>query len=105
MTTHKHSRLLAEMLETAEGLHQSDLIDKRRMSEIQALCQSTVEPISPNDIKALRESLNVSQSVFAVLLNTSISTVQKWEIGDRHPSGLSLKLLNIVKRYGMSALA
>lgn len=103
--THKHSRLLAEMLETAKGLHQSDLIDKRRMSEIQALCQPTVEPISPNDIKALRESLNVSQSVFAVLLNTSISTVQKWEIGDRHPSGLSLKLLNIVKRHGMSALA
>lgn len=103
--THKHSRLLAEMLETAEELHQSDLIDKRRMSEIQALCQPTVEPISPNDIKALRESLNVSQSVFAVLLNTSISTVQKWEIGDRHPSGLSLKLLNIVKRHGMSALA
>ncbi|MGG7054525.1 helix-turn-helix domain-containing protein [Nitrosomonas sp. ANs5] len=103
--TYKQSRLLAEMQETAEGLHRSGLIDKRRMSEIQALCRLTVEPISPNDIKALRESLNVSQSVFAVLLNTSISTVQKWEIGDKHPSGPSLKLLNIVKRHGMSALA
>ena len=102
---HKQSRLLAEMLETAVGMHQSGLIDKRRMSEIQALCQPTVEPILPNDIKALRESLNVSQSVFAVLLNTSISTVQKWEIGDKRPSGPSLKLLNIVKRHGMSALA
>ncbi len=102
---HNQSRLLTEMLETAEGMHQSALIDKRRMSEIQALCQPTVEPILPGDIKAMRENLNVSQSVFAMLLNTSISTVQKWEIGDKHPSGPSLKLLNIVKRHGMSALA
>jgi len=102
---HNQSRLLAEMLETAEGMHQSALIDKRRMSEIQALCQPTVEPILPGDIKAMRENLNGSQSVFAMLLNTSISTVQKWEIGDKQPSGPSLKLLNIVKRHGMSALA
>jgi DNA-binding transcriptional regulator YiaG len=61
---HNQSRLLAEMLGTAEGMHQSALIDKRRMSEIQALCQPTVEPILPGDIKAMRENLNVSQSVF-----------------------------------------
>ena len=48
---HKQSRLLAEMLETAVGMHQSGLIDKRRMSEIQALCQPTVEPISHSENK------------------------------------------------------
>jgi putative transcriptional regulator len=84
---YNQSRLLTEMLETAVGMHQSALIDKRRMSEIQVLCQSTVEPILPDDIKAMRENLNVSQSVFVMLLNTSISTVQKWEIDDKHPSG------------------
>ena len=68
-------------------MHHSALIDKRRMSEIQELCQRTVEPILPSDIKTMRESLNVSHSVFAMLLNTSISSVQKWEIGDKHPSG------------------
>jgi len=38
------------------------------------------------------------------MLNTSLSTVQKWEIGEKHPSGPSLKLLNILDRKGIEAL-
>jgi putative transcriptional regulator len=42
--------------------------------------------------------------VFAAYLNTSVSTVQKWEIGEKTPSGPALKLLNIVERKGLKAL-
>lgn len=101
----KTSRILEEMQETAQGMLTAGVIDKRKADEIVALCQSTVTPISSDEIKRLRESLNVSQSVFANLLNISKSTVQKWEIGDKKPSGSSLKLLSIVKRHGLSALA
>ena len=59
----------------------------------------------PADIKRLRLKAKTSQSVFAAYLNTSISTVQKWEIGDKKPSGPTLKLLNIVERKGLKALA
>lgn len=99
------SRILDEMLETARGLHQSKLIDKRKLDEIEALCQSTVEPMPPTAIKGLRETLHVSQSVFAKLLNTSVSMVQKWEVGDKRPNGPSLKLLNVVRRHGLEALS
>ena len=99
------SRILEEMLETARGLHQTKLIDKRKLGEIEALCQSTVAPMPPNAIKGLRETLHVSQSVFAKLLNTSVSTVQKWEVGDKRPNGPSLKLLNVVKRHGLETLS
>lgn len=99
------SRILDEMLETARGLHQSNLIDKRKLGEIEALCQSTVEPMPPTAIKGLRETLHVSQSVFAKLLNTSVSTIQKWEVGDKRPSGPSLKLLNVVRRHGLETLS
>ncbi len=44
-----------------------------------------------------------SQAVFAAYLNTSVSTVQKWEIGEKSPSGPALKLLNIVERKGLKA--
>lgn len=37
---------------------------------------------------ALAESLHISQAVFAAYLNASISTVQKWENGDKNPVGL-----------------
>lgn len=103
--TKANSRILDEMLETARGLHQSNLIDKRKLGEIEALCQSTVEPMPPTAIKGLRETFHVSQSVFAKLLNTSVSTIQKWEVGDKQPSGPSLKLLNVVRRHGLETLS
>jgi putative transcriptional regulator len=46
-----------------------------------------------------------SQPVFARYLNTSESTVQKWESGAKRPSGLALKLLSVVEKHGISVLA
>jgi putative transcriptional regulator len=63
-----------------------------------------VKPISPIKIKQLREKEQVSQAVFAAILNISVSTFQKWELGDKKPSGPSLKLLNILERKGLQAV-
>ena len=103
-TKKRKSRILDEVHDTVRGLHQVGLIDKRRMHEFEALCQVTVEPMSPEAIKELREQAHVSQAVFAVALNTSVLTVQKWEIGDKKPGGPSLKLLSIIKRKGLEAV-
>jgi putative transcriptional regulator len=51
------------------------------LREFDSLCLPPIEPLEPQQIKQLRESFNVSQSVFAAILNISSSTVQKWEIG------------------------
>jgi putative transcriptional regulator len=106
MTTKKtpKSRILAEVGETARGLHATGLIDKRRMREFAALCHLDVHEMSPLEIRSLREGAHLSQAVFAAVLNTSLSTVQKWEIGDKQPSGPSLKLLNLIERKGLEAL-
>jgi putative transcriptional regulator len=103
-TTKRNSRILDEMHETARGLHGVGLISKRRMGEFDALCHLDVHEIPPQKIKALREKAHVSQAVFAAVLNTSLSTVQKWEAGDKKPGGPSLKLLNMVERKGLEAL-
>ena len=55
-------------------------------------------PLSKEDIVKLRKKLQVSQSAFAVLLNISTKTVQKWEQGENQPNGSSLKLLTIAKK-------
>ncbi|MBC7915711.1 MAG: helix-turn-helix domain-containing protein, partial [Pyrinomonadaceae bacterium] len=54
--------------------------------------------------KEIRESSQVSQAVFARILNISTSTVQKWEIGQKRPSGASLKLLHLVKNRGLNSV-
>ena len=102
--TKRKSRILGEMHETARGLHSAGLISKRRMGEFDALCHLDVHELQPQQIKALREQAHPSQAVFAAVLNTSVSTVQKWEVGDKKPSDPSLKLLNLIERKGLEAV-
>lgn len=104
MPNTRKSRILDEMHETARDLDRLGFIDKRRMRELELLCTLEVPALSPRKIKALRQRLHVSQPVFAAMLNTSTSTVQKWEIGDKKPGGSSLKLLSLVERKGVDVL-
>ena len=77
------SRILAEVHETATGLHRAGVISKRRMHEYEALSNLAIPVIGASKIKLIRENSNLSQAVFAAVLNTSVSTVQKWEIGEK----------------------
>ena len=104
MATKRKSRILDEVHETALGLRSSGLISKRSMLKFDDLCDLEVKQISPKQIRQLREKENVSQAVFAAILNISVSTIQKWELGDKKPSGSSLKLLNILDRKGLQAV-
>jgi putative transcriptional regulator len=103
-TTKPKSRILDEMHETVRGLHGAGLISKRRMGEFDAMCQLDVPDMAPAQIRSLRERAHLSQAVFAAVLNTSLSTVQKWEAGDKRPGGPSLKLLSIIERKGLEAI-
>ena len=49
-------------------------------------------------IKEIRESLNLSQTVFAKLLNVSPSSIRQWEQGKRQPTGATQVLLDLLKR-------
>jgi putative transcriptional regulator len=100
----KKSRLLDEIHETASDLHRLGFIDKRSMAKYAALCIPQVPDYSPVEIKSIREKYNISQAVLAAILNTSLSTVQKWEVGEKHPGGPSKKLLFILERKGIEAM-
>ena len=99
-----NSRLLDAVHETAIDLHKLGFIDKRTMREYGALCIEPVSAYSAEQIRSLRKRYRLSQAVLASVLNTSLSTIQKWEIGDKHPAGPSLKLLSILDRKGLEAL-
>ena len=90
------SRIFEAVHETASDLHRLGFIDKRKMRKCDALCLDPVQAYDSKKIRALRGHLRLSQAVLAAVLNTSLSTVRKWEVGDKHPSGPSLKLLNLL---------
>ncbi len=99
-----NKRLREELYETARGLYDLGAIGAQTLREFDASRLRPLRPFRPTDIKRLRLKARASQAVFAAYLNTSVSTVQKWEIGEKHPSGPALKLLNIVERKGLKAL-
>ena len=101
----KHKSILDVIHETAQGLNQAGVMDAITMREFDALCLSPVQDYNSEQIKGIRLKVKASQAVFAVYLNTSISTIQKWELGLKHPNGPSLKLLNLVDKKGLEILA
>lgn len=102
--TKAKSRILEAVHETASDLHRLGFIDMRKMRKFEALCLEPVPQYDSEKIRALREQFQLSQAVLAAILNTSLSTVRKWEIGEKHPSGPSLKLLNLLERKGLEAV-
>ena len=100
----KTSRILDAVHGTARDLHAAGFVSMRRMKEYEALCLVPVPEYSGETIRALRERYKISQAVLASILNTSVSTVRQWEIGEKHPSGPSLKLLNLLDRKGLEAV-
>ena len=98
------SAILEAVHETAQGLYQAGVMNQITMREFDQLCLPTIEQLKPEEIKHIRETANVSQAVFAHLLNTSVSTVQKWEIGQKRPTGIALKLLHLVQTKGLEVV-
>lgn len=98
------SRVMAAIHEMARGQQRVGIIDSKAMRDFDLLCLVQVPPYGAEDVRRLRRRLKLSQPVFAAALNVSTSTVRQWEIGEKKPSGPSLKLLNLLDRKGLEVL-
>ncbi|WP_032114050.1 helix-turn-helix domain-containing protein [Candidatus Paracaedibacter symbiosus] len=99
------SDAMAAIHETMESLDEIEAIDKQTMRRFNEACLTTVRPLTPEEIRNIREKEHVSQSVFAHYLNVTTGLISKWERGEKHPAGASLKLLSLVDKKGLSAIA
>ncbi len=99
------SDALAAVHETALGLAEAGVIDKRTMRAFDAMCLTPVEELTPEEIRQIRLRERASQAVFARYLNVTPGLVSQWERGKKRPRGASLKLLNLVARKGLQAVA
>ncbi len=99
------SDAFAAIHETMEGLHEVGAISKITMREFDDACLAPVQILNPDEIKTLRMREHTSQPVFARYLNVSKNLVSDWERGVKKPGGPALRLLNIIKKKGLSAIA
>ena len=99
------SDALAAAHETALGLAEAGGMAKRTMRVFDDLCLTPVEDMTPEEIREIRMRENASQAVFARYLNVTKSLVSQWERGEKRPRGASLKLLTLVAKNGLGAVA
>ena len=81
------SAILVAVHATAKGLHKAGAMDQVMLREFDRLCVPPIKPLEPEQMKKIREAPHVSQALFAHMLNTSLSTVQKWQIGGAGSEG------------------
>lgn len=96
--------ILEVVHESAKDMHDIGLMDVKTMRTFDVMCLPPVRKLTPKEIKRIRLREKVSQPVFAEYLNASPSTIKKWETGEKHPTGPTLKLLHIVEKRGLEAL-
>lgn len=99
------SDALAAIHETMEALYEVGAVDKQTLREFDAACLTPIQVLTPEEIKALRLREHLSQPVFARYLNVSRNLVSDWERGVKKPGGPALRLLTIVQKKGVLAIA
>ena len=105
MTEQYRSEALAAAHEAALGLAEAGVMSKRTMRKFDEMCLTPVEEMAPERIREIRLRENASQAVFARYLNVTTGLVSQWERGEKHPRGASLKLLTLVAKNGLGAVA
>jgi putative transcriptional regulator len=104
-TKQYRSPLMASIHETAEGLQAAGLMNKLTMRKFDEMCLTPIPRLKPKQIRDLRLREGASQAVFARYLNVTTGLISQWERGERYPQGTSLKLLALVARNGLEAVA
>ena len=105
MTKKYRSDAFAAIHETMEALHEVGSINKQTMRQFDEACLTPIQVLSPDEIRSLRLREHISQPVFARYLNVSKNLVSDWERGVKKPGGPALRLLAVIQKKGLMAIA
>jgi len=109
-TTKKPDRLSREIAEMAGAQRCLGIMDEATYQKITVRhlgpdALPTAEPITPAEVRAVREQAHLSQAAFARYLNMTVSYVSQLERGVTQAKGPALALLNVIRRKGIGALS
>lgn len=91
--------------EMMSGAHAAGVVSRETLRTFDRACLIETPMLVGAEIRALRERERVSQPVFAAYLNVSRNLVSDWERGVKRPGGPALRLLSIIARGGLRAVA
>jgi len=105
----KCGRLTQALLETAKDMKNMGILDKVAyekitMRHLGVKDKTEIEPLTGEDIRAIREQAHLSQAVFAHYLNLTVGYISQLERGAKRPTGAALALLNVIRHKGIEAI-
>jgi len=99
------SEIAGAVHEMMSDAHDVGIVSRETLRTFDEACLVPAPILAGAEIKALRERERVSQPVFAAYLNVSRNLVSDWERGVKRPGGPALRLLSIIQRKGLQAVA
>ena len=105
----KLSKLSQAIFEMAGDQHRIGLMDDATYDKITVRhlgekAKSMAAPITPKQIRAIRDRAKLSQAALASMLNMTAGYLSQLERGVKEPKGPSLALLNVIRRKGIEAI-
>ncbi|MFZ0928210.1 MAG: helix-turn-helix domain-containing protein [Syntrophobacteraceae bacterium] len=100
-------RAIADLDRTDNALRLRLVIDETMFIQVYANSKkerAEVEPLTGEEIRAMREQAHMSQAVFAHYLNLTAGYVSQLERGAKRPTGAALALLNVIRRKGIDTI-
>ncbi len=106
--TKGNPRVDEALLELAQDfcgtLLSNETADKITMRILGDKAPAKPAPLEPEEIRATREEANMSQAVFAAILNITTGYLSKLERGAIKLTGPALAMLNVIRRKGVDAV-
>jgi putative transcriptional regulator len=99
------SEIASAVHELISDAHDAGVVSRATLRKFDVACLARAPMLTGPEIRAIREREHVSQPVFAAYLNVSRNLVSDWERGVKHPGGPALRLLAIIQRKGLQAVA
>lgn len=99
------SEIAGAIHEMLSDAHDAGIVSRATLRTFDGACLAPVPVLAGDEIRAIRERERVSQPVFAAYLNVSRNLVSDWERGIKRPGGPALRLLSIIQRKGLHAVA
>ena len=86
MKKHRFDRLIASLHEVRSHVATGRFAGRISKVEVEA-----------DDVRAVRERSGMTQRQFAAAFGIGLGTLQKWERGERRPSGAAISLLRVMQ--------
>ena len=99
------SEIAGAIHEMMSDAHDAGVVSRATLRTFDEACLAPAPVLAGDEIRAIREREHVSQPVFAAYLNVSRNLVSDWERGVKRPGGPALRLLSIIQRRGLQAVA